>query len=181
MNLVWKHLLPALKEKPLEENKQTLTALQNKLSSLSHSVVMGKPTSKQAALISKQTYSLPSNNEGITAIGFDLTSKNPTITFSLHEKPFTIPIGIGKIQNGSYPMPTGESTPVATSGGWISPDTLQVRVWLYETPFSFTYDITFNKNEVKIGRKSNVNIGPATNLEMIGTKKAEARQKVVTK
>lgn len=171
MNLVWKHLLPALKEKPLEENKQTLTALQNKLSSLSHAVVTGKPTSKQAALVSNQTYSLSSNGEGITAIGFDLKSKNPTITFSLHEKPFTIPIGIGKIQNGSYPMPTGESTPVASSGAWISPDTLRVRLWLYETPFSFTYNATFNKNEVNIIRTSNVGFGPTRKLEMKGTKR----------
>lgn len=171
MNLVWKHLLPALKENPLEENKTVLTALQNKLSGLSLTGINGKPTSKQTALISNQTYSLPSNDEGITAVAFDLKTKNPSITFSLREKPFKIPLGIAKIENGFYLTPTGDSTPVASSGAWVTPDTLQLRLWLYETPFSFTYDFTFNKNEVNIIRKSNVNIGPATKLEMKGTRK----------
>jgi hypothetical protein len=171
MKLVWKHLLPALKEKPLEENKKMLAGLQNKLSSLSQSMINGKPTSPQAATISNQPYSLPSNDEGITSIAFDLKSVNPSITFTLHEKPFTVPVGIGKLKNGSYLTPTGDSTPVASSGGWITPDTLQVHLWLYETPFSFTYDFTFNKNEVNITRTSNVNIGPGTKLEIKGTRK----------
>ena len=34
MNLIWKHLLPGLKEKSLDEDKTRLTALQHKLSSL---------------------------------------------------------------------------------------------------------------------------------------------------
>ena len=171
MNLIWKHLLPGLKEKSLEENEKALTALQNKLSSLGIEVINGKPTSPQAAAISNKTYSLPSNPEGITSIAFDFKTKNPSITFTLNEKPFTIPLGIGKLQNGSYLTPTGESTPVASSGGWITPDTLQVRLWLYETPFAFTYHFTFNKNEVNIVRTSNVNIGPATKVEMKGTSK----------
>ena len=162
--------------KQIEENTQVYSALQSKLSNLSLPAVSGKPVPKQAATFSNQTYSLPSNEEGITAIAFDLKSKNPSMTFSQHEKSFTIPIGIGQIKNGAYPMPTGESTPVASSGGWIAPDTLQVRLWLYETPFSFTYDVAFNKNEVKIVRTSNVNIGPATKLEMVRTKMASAKR-----
>ena len=171
MNLVWKHLLPGLKDKPLAEDTKTLTALKNKLSSLSLYTVNGKATSQQAAVISNQTYSLPSNHEGITSIAFNLNANNPSLTFTLHDKPFTIPFGFGKVKNGSYLTPTGESTPVASTGGWITPDTLRVRLWLYETPFSFTYDFTFNKNEVNIIRTSNVNIGPATRLEMKATRK----------
>ena len=171
MNLVWKHLLPGLKEKSLEENKETYTMLQNKLSSLSLYTINGKPTSRRAAVISNQKYSLTANDEGITSIAFDFKTKNPSVTFTMRERPFTLPLGIGKLKNGSYLTPTGDSTPVASSGGWITPDTLQVRLWLYETPFSFTYDFTFDKNEVNIIRTSNVNIGPATKVEMKGTRK----------
>jgi CubicO group peptidase (beta-lactamase class C family) len=171
MNLVWKYLLPALNEKPLQENKKVLTALQNKLSSLSLSVIKGEPTSPQVTTISNQPYSLPSNDEGFTEIAFDLKADAPSITFAVHGKPFTIPIGNGAMKSGSYLMPTGESTPVAASGAWISPDTLQARICLYETPFSFTYNISFNKDEVNIIRTSNVNIGPASRLELKGTKK----------
>ena len=170
MNLVWKHLLPEFKEKPLAENMQMFTALQNKTSSLTLPTVSGKPTAKQAAAISNQTYSLSKNADGLTSISFDLKSKNPSMTFAMNDKTFNIPIGIGTIKNGTYPTPAGEETPVASSAGWIAPDTLQVRLWLSETPFSFTYNVAFNKNEVNIVRTSHVNMGPATKLEMVGTR-----------
>jgi hypothetical protein len=171
MNLVWKYLLPALSEKPLKENKNAFAALQNKLHSLSLSVVKGESTSPQATTISKQGYTLSSNDEGITEMAFDLNTETPSMSFVLHGKPFTIPVGKGTMKNGSYLIPTGEIAPVASSGGWIAPDTLQIRSYLYETPFNFTYNISFNKDEVNIIRTSNVNIGPGSRLEMKGTKK----------
>ena len=172
MNLVWKYLLPALSEKPLEEDKKAFTALQNKLHSLSLSVIKGEATSPQVTTISNQSYSLQPNDEGITGMTFDLKTGNPSITFTVRGKSFTTPIGNGTImKNGSYFIPTGESTPAVANGGWISPDTLQVRIYLYETPFSFTYNMSFNKDEVNIIRTSNPNTGPTTRLELKGTKK----------
>ena len=171
MNLVWKYLLPALSEQPVEENKNAFAALQNKLQSLSLSVVKAEPSSPKAKGISSGSYALPANDEGLTEIAFDLKKSNPSISFSLRGKPFTVPIGIGTMKNGFYLTPDGQSTPVATSGGWISPDTLQVRLYLYETPYAFTYNIGFDKNEVNIIRTSSVNIGPATKVEMKGTRK----------
>ena len=108
MNLIWKHLLPGLKEKSLDEDKTRLTALQHKLSSLNIAGINGKASSRQAAAISNKPYSLPSNDEGITSVAFDLTTKNPSVTFTLHEKPFTIPLGFEKMKNGSYLNPQGE-------------------------------------------------------------------------
>ena len=169
MNLVWDHLLPALNDKPVEENKQAFIALQDKLSSLSLSALKGEPVSPLVKTISHQPYTMQPNQEGITAMSFDLKAKTPSITFAVKDKSFRIPIGNGTLKNGTYFTPTGESAPVASSGAWISPDTLQVRTYLYETPFYFTYKIAFNKKDVTIVRTSNVNIGPAT--EMKGTKK----------
>ena len=169
MNLVWDHLLPALNDKPVEENKQAFIALQDKLSSLSLSALKGEPVSPLVKTISHQSYTMQPNQEGITAMSFNLKAKTPSITFAVKDKSFSIPIGNGTLKNGTFFTPTGESAPVASSGAWISPDTLQVRTYLYETPFYFTYKIAFNKKDVTIVRTSNVNIGPAT--EMKGTKK----------
>ena len=171
MNLVWDHLLPALSDKPVEENKQAFTALQNKLNNLSLTVIQGKPTSPQVKNISKQPYILQPNDEGFTSIAFDLNSKAPSIMFALKDKSFSIPVGNGGFKNGTYFIPGAGDTPVATSAAWISPDTLQLRSYFYETPFYFTYNITFNKNDVNIVRTSNVNIGPMTRIELKGTKK----------
>ncbi|MEJ0104826.1 MAG: serine hydrolase [Bacteroidota bacterium] len=171
MNLVWDHLLPALSDKPVAENKQAFTALQDKLKSLSLTVIKGKPVSPQVKNISKQPYILQPNEEGFTSIAFNLNTNAPSIEFALQGKSFSIPIGNGVLKNGTYTIPGGENTPVGTSGAWISPDTLQVRSYFYETPFYFTYAITFDKNDVTIIRTGNVNMGPATRIELKGTKK----------
>jgi len=171
MNLVWEHLLPALSDKPVEENKKAFIALQDKLSSLSLSAIKGEPVSPLVKTISHQFYTMQPNQEGITAMSFDLKTKTPSIKFAVKDKSFSIPIGNGTLKNGTYLLPTGESAPVASSGAWISPDTLQVRTYLYETPFCFTYKIAFNKNDVTIVQTRNVSFGPATATEMKGTKK----------
>ena len=171
MNLVWKHLLPALSDKPIEENKEAFVALQDKLlSSLSLSVIKGEPVSPIAKTLSNQLYTMQTNQEGITAMTFDLKTKSPSITFAVKDKSFSIPIGNGTLKSGTYYFgPTGESLPVKSSGAWITPDTLEIRTYLNETPFYFTYKIAFNKNDVSIVRTSNVNIGPT--IEMKGTRK----------
>ena len=91
--------------------------------------------------------------------------------FAVKDKSFSIPIGNGTLKSGTYLLPTGESTPVASSGAWISSDTLQVRTYLYETPFYLTYKIAFTKNDVTIVQTRNVGFGPVTGTEMKGTKK----------
>lgn len=171
MNLVWDHLLPALGDKPVEENVKAYTALQNKLKSLSLTVIKGKAIAAQAKNISKLPYTLQPNEEGFTSIAFDLNSATPSMSFALRDKSFSIPIGNGVLKNGTHIIPGGESTPVGSSGAWITTDTLQVRSYFYETPFYFTYAITFNKNDVTVVRTSNVNIGPATRIELKGTRK----------
>lgn len=175
MNLVWKHLLPALSEKPIAENKEAYEALQNKLGSLNLAVIKGESTSPKVGTISNQPYELKANEEGIASMTFDLKSAEPTITFGTTKgKSSTLPIGNGTLKNGTYTFMAGKvelTEPVASSGGWISPDTLQVRSVFYETPFSFTYKIAFGKDDVTIIRTSNLNLGPATNIVLTGKTK----------
>ena len=170
MNLVWDKLLPALKEKPIEENKEAFATLQNKLSSLTLSTVIGAASSSLVKSISNKSYTIQFNEEHITSVVFNLKAKEPSITFNKSSKSFTIPLGNGSSKKGTYLTPTGEETPVGSSGAWISPDTLEVRMYVYESPFYFTYTITFDKNDVNIVRTSNVNLGPATRFEIKGAK-----------
>ena len=59
----------------------------------------------------------------------------------------------------------------ASSGAWISPDTLQVHAYFYETPFAFTYKFAFGKDEVTVARTSRLNIGPASKVVLTGKTK----------
>lgn len=173
MNLVWDHLLPALDERPLAEDQEAYTALQNKLNSLSLSVVEGEKSSPQAASIADQQYSITGNEDGITGVTFRLEGDDQSISFARGGDTFSIPFGNGILKKGEFPMPQG-SQPVASSGAWISQDTLEVRSYLYETPFYYTYKLAFRDNDVTILRKRNVGFGPVGMSELRGKKKALA-------
>ncbi|PZR28831.1 MAG: serine hydrolase [Citrobacter freundii] len=171
MNLVWKYLLPAISEKPLTENSRAFKALNDKLKSLKLSVLKDLASPADISLISANRYVLDPNDEGITAISFDLKTTDPSITIEINGRSSVIPFGNGELKKSVYPWPAGEDTPVAASGGWTSTDTLKVRTYLYQTPYAFTYTIGFKGEEATIIRTSNVNMGPATRLELHGRKK----------
>ncbi|HEY5748075.1 MAG TPA: serine hydrolase [Chryseolinea sp.] len=171
MNLVWDHLLPALSEKPVTENKEAFAALQTKLKSLSLSTIKGEPTSPKMETVSNEPYTLEPNQEGISNMTFQLKANDPSLTLTVKNKTVNIPFANGALKNSTYYIPPSGDTPSASSGAWISPDTLRVRTYFYETPFYFTNDIAFDKNNVTVVRTSNVNLGPATKLELKGTRK----------
>jgi CubicO group peptidase (beta-lactamase class C family) len=171
MNLVWDHLLPALSEKPVAENKDAYAALQTKLKSLNLSTIKGESTSPKMEGLTNEPYMLEPNQDGIASMAFQLKTGDPTLTFTTKGKTFNIPFGNGALKNGLYYAPPGGDTPAASSGAWISPDTLRVRTYFYETPFYFTNDIVFDKNNVTVIRTSNVNLGPSTRVELKGAKK----------
>jgi len=168
MNLVWKYLLPALSEKPLSENKTAFNALQAKLSSLRLSTLKGESFPADTSHLSTTSYSLQPNSEGISAITLQLRSAMPSITIQLKGKPVTIPFGNGALQHSLYPLPGGENTPAAASGAWIAPDTLRIRVYLYETPYSVTYTMAFKGDDITVIRTTNVNMGMAGSVEWRG-------------
>ncbi|HEX5026403.1 MAG TPA: serine hydrolase [Agriterribacter sp.] len=170
MNLVWDYLLPALQSTAIAENKDAYTALQNKLKGLTLSIVEGQPTSPLAKSISGKSYAIQSNGEGITSVVFNLKKNDHSITLTNGNKSSVIPIGNGVLASGTFISPSGEEMPVGSSGAWISPDTLRIRAYLYETPFYFTYNMVFSKNDVTITRQANVNMGPSGKLELKGTK-----------
>jgi CubicO group peptidase (beta-lactamase class C family) len=170
MNLVWDNILPGLTDKPLEENKDAWNALQTKLSSLSLSVVKGEASSTLAPEVTKQVYQLKPNKEGFTEMVLNLDEGNLSLSLAKGENPFVVPFETGKLKT-SLPDPPGKTEPAASSGAWISPDTLQIRTYLFETPFYNTYTIVFDKDEVILTMKSNVSFGPAAVWELKGSKK----------
>lgn len=171
MNLAWKYLLPALSDQPLKENKSVFQSLRRKLDNLNLSALKGESTPAGPFNTSTSKYVLEPNEENIIALSLDLQPSGPSITIDLNGKSYKIPFGNGELKKSVYPWPAGENNPVATSGGWIAPDSLRVRMYLYKTPYAFTYTIGFNKDDISIIRTSNVNIGAASRVELKGRKK----------
>jgi hypothetical protein len=168
MNLVWKHLLPAMKSESIPENTGSYQSLQAKLQSLKLSVPEGQASIKREKSISGKTYTLQPNNESINAVQFNLVSKTPSIRFTRGTGSYEIPIAYGTVKPGSYQPPTGPAEKVSSGFAWQSADTLLVRSYLQETPYYHNYQFVFNGNEVFILREVNLGFNAATKLIMKG-------------
>lgn len=168
MNLVWDHLLPAMQIQPLEENETANNRLQDKLATLSLSIVNGENTSPIAGSISGETYSLQPNNDGIRELSFYLSGDEKSIMIKNENGTFTIPVGTGMLKNGSFDMPMLGEQWVSSSGAWISPDAFQLRTYLYETPYYFDYTFKFGQDEVIIDQVMNLSFGQVDSPPLIG-------------
>jgi CubicO group peptidase (beta-lactamase class C family) len=168
MNLVWKHLLPAMKNESLPENGSSLRVLQAKLQTLALPVPEGKAKPQRDPSVSGKTYTLQPNPEGITAVQFNLASKTPSVRFTRSTGSYDLPVSYGSVIPGRYRAPIGPEEPAASAYAWTSGDTLLIRSYLHETPYYHEYKVVFSGKEVKIKREANVGFNPANRLELKG-------------
>lgn len=170
MNLAWKHILPALKNNALTDNKEAQVALQEKLAKLSLSMSNGEASSENSKSISEKLYTIEPNSEKITNIKFNLNTKKPSITFYRNNSPFNFPLENNGLAKGNYVSTKGELIPIESSYAWTSPDTLEIKTYAYETPFTNIYTIVFKEEKVTITRSANVGSESNTPLIMKGQK-----------
>lgn len=168
MNLVWKHILPAFENKPLDPNDAAFKKLQEKMANLKLNPVEGEKSSAMAAKISGVTFTLEDNDWELKNITFNLNDKEPSMTFSNVDSSFSLPIGFGEFKEGHYVFPQRGRQSVATSAGWIAGDTLMLMMFLDETPHGYMAKISFNGDKMTIKRELNVTFGPTEQKPLAG-------------
>ncbi|AUP77675.1 serine hydrolase domain-containing protein [Flavivirga eckloniae] len=159
MNLAWDHLLPAFKNEPLKQNDSLLQILREKTANLKLSPVEGEKTSSKAEEISGETYTLDNNNWGLQNITFNMTGDEKSIVFKSADSTYTLPIGFGEYQEGYYKFSEIGKQSVATSAAWITKDTLQLMMYIDETPHAYTAKVSFGENKMTMERELNVFFG----------------------
>jgi CubicO group peptidase (beta-lactamase class C family) len=167
MNLVWKYLLPAFEDKPIKVNDVAYKALQEKTASLKLNPVKGEKSSAIAEKVNGVNYTLEENDWGLKTIAFNLTGDKPSMTFT-SDSTYSLPIGFGDYKEGAYVFPQRGRHSVATSAGWLVGDTLQLMMFMDETPHGYIAKIAFDKDKFTMERELNVNFGPAKQKPLVG-------------
>jgi len=168
LNLIWKHLLPAMQDNPLPVNRDGCQALRDKLSTLALSAVAGEDSSPMASSVSGKTYILEENNTGIKSIFFSLSGADKSITLTTDAGPQQVMPGFGVLKKGLIAFPQFGQQVIASSGAWTAPDNYCMRMYLYQTPYYFTMNFAFKGNEVTVNNEMNVSFGPAGNPSIKG-------------
>lgn len=167
LDLVWEHLLPALKDTPATADAARESRLQQRLKSLALNPPKGHVTSPLAASIHGKTFSLEAADLGFSKASLTLTDKACTLLLRDNDGDHIISCGIEGWKCGETTMPAprlisggspkpGTSHKIAASSTWKDDRTLELTARYYETPHTDTLTCVFDGDRVTISFMSSL-------------------------
>lgn len=170
LNLVWEHLLPALKPSPLAPNDDARKKLQSRLAGLRLHPQDGSSAPEVAAKVSGKRYVFPENDRKLEAITIESDAKGEENSLRVRSGGVEtrVECGRGKWKKGRITLGTLAEEPVAVSGAWTAGDTFTARLCFYETPFINTLKLSVHGAELRCELESNVGFGPTRVVRLTG-------------
>jgi CubicO group peptidase (beta-lactamase class C family) len=163
LNLVWKHLLPAMKPERLPEDPTARQVLTRKLDGLS--LVPEKSVADGAAAhqVSGKAYTLAENDYDLKTVSFDFDRAGCILTIGDVQAANRLEIGDGSWRKSELTLNGLGPRKVAASGGWTAPDSYLIQLYFLtpvladpqpravgDMPFSLTLTCQFNADRVRL-------------------------------
>lgn len=161
LDLVWDHILPAIKKEKLKEDKAGLAKLQARLKALALPPPVNKPTLASMQAIHAKTFAASSNNAHIKGYVFQFDQGVCHFTLQTDTADYKIDLGGGQWLESMTNKPQQTLTsrgledlrflyPAKITGsyGWRDEKTLDVVLRYIESPHSEHYVFTFDGNKL---------------------------------
>jgi CubicO group peptidase (beta-lactamase class C family) len=168
MNAVWEHLLPAYDRTPTPA-----PALSRRLKSLAIGSPQGAADSARAKSLVGKTFTFAANGQKVHSLQLTPTHLvvrmgDDDLKLGRGARGWTIgSAAVGTWEGAGLGSPLTKR--VACRGAWPAPDTLEVTVCSYESPYIHTLTSQFtDSGEVTLTIKTNVGFGPATPIVLKG-------------
>ena len=176
LDLVWKHLLPALGSAALAEDPEAQRALADRLNALRLVPSFGQHASPHAAALSGQEFAVAESSSPIQSITFDFGSEVSSVTIGTDRGKQQIPCGNGRwlksegniirAREGADEDVAPEK--VAASGSWTDDQTYVVELCWYETPFRRRLTCHFEGDRLLVDQQANVGFGQTSWPRLVG-------------
>lgn len=164
LDLVWEHLLPALKkDATLPAQPEAEARLRQTLANLALPPLETKEGALDPAGISGKTFMLETNHLGVEKVRFEIKEKHLVFTAQAKGQEHAVTCGLGSWVKGETGLPgtpprliSGGASPagtpfkVASSAAWRDGRTLEMQWRYYETPHHDFATCTFEDGRVKI-------------------------------
>ncbi len=163
LDLVWEHLLPAMKPTPLPRDRRSESRLRQTLGSLVLPPPQGQASSPWASRISHKVFKLDGNELGLERASFGFHGDACVFKLSDRQTAHAIECGVGQWRLGETALPgtpprlisggappQGTKSKLAASGTWVDPKTFVIVFRYYETPHHDTVTCNFDDNQVRI-------------------------------
>ena len=165
MDLVWEHILPALKdEEEIEKNATDHKTLLSTIDALSLATLDHPSTSSiNNNKINKKTYALAKNKIGAKKIALNLNENSciATVDFGITSQTFTAGFGKWLLGQNSFqidgsPLTAKDSLNTKSAGcaGWKDDNTLLLDFKMVEGIHSELWTLNFEEEKIKISFKS---------------------------
>jgi hypothetical protein len=169
LNLIWDKLLPAFGS-PLPPDSVNHARLQAKLNSLIVPPVKGQAVSPMAKSVWGRAYRFPSNERGLDSITLeqDPAGQGVSLVMKLAGGEQRISCGLGGWAEGRGSFGAHVDAPLAGSAAWVEPDTIEVKLCAFETPYYYTLKMKYSENELLYDAEANVGFGSSKQPQLVG-------------
>ncbi|HEX5270989.1 MAG TPA: serine hydrolase [Gemmataceae bacterium] len=172
LNLVWDHLLPAMKSAPLSADDEGDRRLRARLAGLTVSTPKATTSARIPKEVSGVTFSFPANDQKVEALGLELGADGVTlIGRSNGGDEQRIACGSGEWKKGRFAFGRTAAQPAAASGAWTADDTYTVKVCFNETPYVLTARLDFSGGKLRLDPTWNVSFGGTRPAPLTGERK----------
>lgn len=170
LNLVWDHLLPALKSSPIVADPESCKRLEKTLKRLALPPQQGSGSTGAAARVSGKVYRFPSNDRSLESVTLESNGKADSVTLVLRSNGVDqrIACGRGEWRKGRLTYGSTPEQPVAVSGDWTGDDTYTAKLSFYETPFMISVRLKFTDDQLLFESESHVAFGPTKSPRLVG-------------
>jgi len=163
LNLVWDHILPAMRDTPIPNTAAIMSAqLKSALSTAALPLPAGDPNQPIAAKISGRRFAIDANDLGIQSASMQFSGDACAFSLSDATATFVVECGLGQWRDGSTGLPgeppgllpynsrDSKSIKVAAAGAWKDANTFQMLWQFYETPHHDTVTCSFDGDSLRI-------------------------------
>jgi CubicO group peptidase (beta-lactamase class C family) len=169
LNEVWEHLLPNMKEAPLQEDQALAAKLAYQLKNLSIDPPQLQQSSSLEEQINSQIFKLENNQFSLSTLSLSFNNKEAELTLvDEHGEQKVIRLGRGQWVESFALILEPSMNRIMSSFTWSSEDQLQLSLLFVEMPFLITLDLKILENTLILKQRINVNMGPLEFDDIIG-------------
>ncbi|MDP1815458.1 MAG: ChbG/HpnK family deacetylase [Leadbetterella sp.] len=194
INLVWKYILPALKDSKLPKNAKALTELNAKSKSLATPISVKNKASERKEKISGKTYGVYSSTRALKAVKFEFEGDNLNVSLATDSVDHKLKFGNGTwIENtttkfGPYLVARARGNRIgqspfktANSYTWLDDKTLELTLKYIESPHTETIFCVFDGDYVTLDFQNifNKNVARTLTKAVVSPEVANAPKLIV--
>lgn len=170
LNLVWKHLLPAMGNASLPPS-EVQGKLTGRLAQLALPMPAGESSSPMEKKIERGVFQCEKNELGWQSLEIKPKRKELTLTIKTERGQELLTVGRKEWSKGAAALTFAERYAYAAAGAWVEPTLWQSKVVFYETPYIVTLELQVEDNRLLISLQPNVSFTGAQKTTVTAVKR----------